>query len=467
MRLTVNIVLAMIWSLWASHAFSQEPQGPEQKEETSTHPLMVALQREYAYLNEELEKIEAQDAQLSQSIDVQRAQSTELLSQRESNLETLRQEVEVLARDWNEIEPAGKETSYTSLLRLLQSLSFGRAAHLYLESGEAIDDDYQAFVHALNALTRSLDGPTVWKLPESQVISESGERTHLEVWSVSDLSFFTRDESGALLPLIPLNMGESGPVYEVINNAAALRAIHEGGALVPFVSAEMARSGRLDAQLKIDNMGFFERAEKGGPIGVVILTLGGFALLLAGIRSLYLFVSIREINAALKGLSRVYESPQKILDKERCATSLFGRFTKVFSTRRLEEQESLVGEVVTQTGVCLEKGATFITIVAASAPLLGLLGTVTGMIATFDTIAVLGTGNPGQLSGGISEALVTTMLGLIVAIPALFCSHLLNAWARSGKNLLERCACLTLAAAQSSAIDFGEDVTADKGVGYA
>jgi biopolymer transport protein ExbB len=67
-----------------------------------------------------------------------------------------------------------------------------------------------------------------------------------------------------------------------------------------------------------------------------------------------------------------------------------------------------------------------ITILAATAPLLGLLGTVTGMVTTFDVIALFGTGNAKALSGGISKALVTTQCGLLVGIPGLFTSRLLT-----------------------------------------
>ncbi|BBO85464.1 biopolymer transporter ExbB [Desulfosarcina ovata subsp. sediminis] len=66
-----------------------------------------------------------------------------------------------------------------------------------------------------------------------------------------------------------------------------------------------------------------------------------------------------------------------------------------------------------------------IAVLAATAPLLGLLGTVTGMIATFDVIAIFGTGNAKALSGGISKALITTQSGLLVGIPGLFMSRLL------------------------------------------
>jgi biopolymer transport protein ExbB len=67
-----------------------------------------------------------------------------------------------------------------------------------------------------------------------------------------------------------------------------------------------------------------------------------------------------------------------------------------------------------------------IAILAATAPLLGLLGTVTGMVSTFDVIAIFGTGNAKALSGGISKALVTTQCGLLVGIPGLFMSRLLT-----------------------------------------
>jgi len=69
----------------------------------------------------------------------------------------------------------------------------------------------------------------------------------------------------------------------------------------------------------------------------------------------------------------------------------------------------------------LERFIALIALTAATAPLLGLLGTVTGMINTFNMITVFGTGDPRMLSGGISEALITTKFGLVVAVPALIC----------------------------------------------
>jgi biopolymer transport protein ExbB len=81
-----------------------------------------------------------------------------------------------------------------------------------------------------------------------------------------------------------------------------------------------------------------------------------------------------------------------------------------------------------------------IAVFAAVAPLFGLLGTVTGMITTFDVITLFGTGNAKAMAGGISEALVTTQSGLVVAIPGFFMSALLFRRSHAAKNRLEEAA---------------------------
>jgi biopolymer transport protein ExbB len=84
-----------------------------------------------------------------------------------------------------------------------------------------------------------------------------------------------------------------------------------------------------------------------------------------------------------------------------------------------EVLESILQEAILKELPRLERALPFLNIMAAVAPLLGLLGTVTGMISTFEVINIHGTGDPRLMSGGISVALVTTMLGLMVAIPIM------------------------------------------------
>ena len=86
----------------------------------------------------------------------------------------------------------------------------------------------------------------------------------------------------------------------------------------------------------------------------------------------------------------------------------------------------ILDETVLTIASSLDRYLALIGVLAALAPLLGLLGTVTGMIATFDVISIFGTGNAKAMAGGISEALITTQTGLLVAIPGLYMSNFLN-----------------------------------------
>lgn len=111
-------------------------------------------------------------------------------------------------------------------------------------------------------------------------------------------------------------------------------------------------------------------------------------------------------------------------------------------TEHLEYPPELIEEImyeqVLATRIKLESFLPLIAISAAAAPLLGLLGTVTGIINTFKLITVFGSGDVKTLSGGISEALVTTEFGLIAAIPALLIHAFLARKARSVINEMER-----------------------------
>jgi biopolymer transport protein ExbB len=108
--------------------------------------------------------------------------------------------------------------------------------------------------------------------------------------------------------------------------------------------------------------------------------------------------------------------------------------------RPREELEDIISEAVLHEQPVLDRFGGSIMVMAAVSPLLGLLGTVTGMIATFDVITEFGTGNPKLLSGGISEALITTEFGLMVAIPALVAGNMLSGWADRIKDDMDRAA---------------------------
>jgi biopolymer transport protein ExbB len=95
----------------------------------------------------------------------------------------------------------------------------------------------------------------------------------------------------------------------------------------------------------------------------------------------------------------------------------------------------ILDEIVIRFNRSLVDRLAVIGVLAAIAPLLGLLGTVTGMITTFDVLAIFGTGNAKAMAGGISEALITTQTGLMIAIPGLYMKGFLD---RRARNLMKR-----------------------------
>jgi len=182
--------------------------------------------------------------------------------------------------------------------------------------------------------------------------------------------------------------------------------------------------------------------ESGGIIAWVIVGLGAFALLLIFIRALLLMTSrvgAEDLWVAIQDKLKngAYTDAAQMCQASRGAGArIMANLAPALQYER-EDVERVFSERMLVEEGRLDRLGSLILVIAAVAPLLGLLGTVTGMISTFDVITEFGTGNPKLLSGGISEALVTTELGLCVAIPALLLGNILNGWAARLKGTLE------------------------------
>jgi biopolymer transport protein ExbB len=152
---------------------------------------------------------------------------------------------------------------------------------------------------------------------------------------------------------------------------------------------------------------FMERIRHGALVGVVIIALGFLGLLLVIERAIYLYMAGQKIGAQV-GSGK--PDPGNAL----------GRIMGTYAENKDDDVETLelkIDEAILKETPALEARLGAIKIISAVAPLLGLLGTVTGMIETFQMITLFGTGDPQLMAGGISQALVTTMMGLTVAIP--------------------------------------------------
>jgi biopolymer transport protein ExbB len=255
-------------------------------------------------------------------------------------------------------------------------------------------------------------------------------------------------------------------------NIAAFGVSEQGsGALVPAgggrlrlwkdpaaESAQALAQGQLPATLQaylIENTNtavldpedktFVNEMTKGGLIGYIILLLGLSAGILVVLRALFLQRAGASINNIMDGVAPAVRA-RKIDDAIAAAKRFKGSAARVVTAalrnldREREHLEDIVSESILHESTHLNRFGAYILMIAAVAPLLGLLGTVTGMIQTFDVITEFGTSDPKLLSGGIAVALVTTMQGLIVAIPALLFGSLLNGWAESIKDDMEKSA---------------------------
>jgi biopolymer transport protein ExbB len=172
-----------------------------------------------------------------------------------------------------------------------------------------------------------------------------------------------------------------------------------------------------------------ERVKQGGPVGYVILGLGAIGLLIAAMRLMVLSV-----------VSLKFRSQAKNIDKPSQGNAL-GRVLSVYEEgdeKDLETLELKLQEAILKEVPKLERGQNILKLFAAVSPLLGLLGTVTGMILTFHSITLFGTGDPKLMAGGISQALVTTVLGLVAAIPLLFAHATVAARSRAMVHVLEQ-----------------------------
>ena len=199
----------------------------------------------------------------------------------------------------------------------------------------------------------------------------------------------------------------------------------EGG-FVPF--GLDPTKGQLLGQL-VDVPSWYERSTtQGGTVGWIIIGLGIFGITVALLRILYMMTVSMSVARQVRNL----DNPSR--------SNPLGRVLLAYHENKDIDVESLelkMGEAVLREVPKLSRLNTLIKVISVVAPLLGLLGTVIGMIVTFQSITLFGTGDPKLMAGGISQALITTMLGLCVAIPTVFLHSMMAGQSRRIIETLE------------------------------
>ncbi len=230
------------------------------------------------------------------------------------------------------------------------------------------------------------------------------------------LAYDSNSRSVSVLPRQPVGLAEGVTALQSSSNGITPIGIDPTGA---------AGGGFLKAIINTPTLE--ERWHQGRLVGYIITGVGAFALLVAFWRFLILTITSAKIRSQLNR-------------KEVKTNNPLGRILKVAEDNSDSDTESLelkLGEAILKESPKIQSGLSLLKIIAMVAPLLGLLGTVTGMIIVFQAITIYGAGDPKAMAGGISSALVTTVLGLTVAIPTLLMHTMLYGKAKNLLHILE------------------------------
>jgi biopolymer transport protein ExbB len=255
------------------------------------------------------------------------------------------------------------------------------------------------------------------------VINANGEEEQREVVRVG---LFNVVSDGSYLEYVP----ETGRLVELQRQPAGRytgRAddLQEAGSGLNSFGVDPTR-GQLLALL-VQSPSLMERIAQGKQVGYVIIVLGIVAIIIAVWRLLALSATSAKVNRQIKNIEQPGNNP-------------LGHVLKVAYDNPdadVEVLELKLGEAILKELPKFNSMLSFLKIISVVAPLLGLLGTVTGMIVTFQAITLYGAGDPKLMAGGISTALVTTVLGLVVAIPTVFMHTLVQSRAKRLTQILQ------------------------------
>ena len=253
------------------------------------------------------------------------------------------------------------------------------------------------------------------------VFQTDGQQADTEVVRVGTFNIiseagFLKVENGAVSEL------DKQPDGRLTGSAQDLMDATEG--TVGF-GLDVTRGGILG--LLVQSPTVTDRIHQGGIVGYCIISLGALGLLMAIWRWFGLSGDSRRVSAQLKRDTANTDNP-------------LGRVLAAYESNQNADTETIelkLSEAALKEMPGLTKGLLFIKVISVVAPLMGLLGTVTGMIKTFQVITLYGAGDPKLMAGGISQALMTTVLGLVVAIPMVLLHTVVSGQSRKIINILQ------------------------------
>lgn len=393
--------------------------------------LDLAYQKEYAYLRAERAELEARLAEVDRESRERAAAANHELDALQGRLVAITRAADLAEEDFAALER--ETTAMDDAGTLLTGTASQAAESLGLPVGEdpaaALPGLFEAAAARIAEASRAGWEDGAFFLPDGTEVEGRVFRWgRIAAWGLSEQG------RGALAPA-----GE-GRLQLRRDFGVATAAALEGGR-PPDLEVQLFEPEKATVEAE-KKKGLKETLVAAGTMGQVVFGLGVVSALLVVVRGLTLLFARRGGWSLVEAVSAA--AAEGRLDRARALAERGGPVARMLravlaaADRSPEELDRVVDESILRETPGIDRFASALTVITAGAPLLGLLGTVTGMIATFDVITEHGTGNPKLMSAGIAEALICTALGLSVAIPTLLAGNVLASVAEGIKTTLDR-----------------------------
>ncbi|MGB0578388.1 MAG: MotA/TolQ/ExbB proton channel family protein [Limisphaerales bacterium] len=445
-HITTILLLAMVTTLRAAESTFAGASSSVEIDLRSAQKELTELNRKIAEeklpLSRKVTELEFSTATKRGELDTELAQArdaTESISGFEAELEIADQEVEFVTSSLAEFGHFLETKIHISELRQYEDAieqAESVVEDVNLSPRERLEKQLALLDRAANRVGELMGGQTF----EGEALSDDGELEQGRFALAGPIAVFAGNGNAGIAQLevntldpvlIPINGGDTNQLGELVQN---------GKGLFP-VDASGGRALRIQERQET----LQEHLIKGGVVMIPILALAVMAAMLGIVKWAqvgFLRAPLpQDVELILKQLAA--DQKAKALDHARSLKGPAGNLLETAienADQKKELLEEMLYERVLHIRPRLERWLPFIGLTAAVAPLLGLLGTVTGMINTFKLITLFGTGDAKTLSSGISEALVTTECGLIVAVAALLIHAFLTRRIRGFITSLEQAA---------------------------
>ncbi len=428
-----------------TEAVPTEPPLPEADPAQAQQDLLLAYKKEYAFLTGQVNNIQSRLREFKQNSQVEKRQIEGQISALENQLLNAEATANQLEQEIFQIQRNSESAEDN---QGLIDATITQAQSTMSEYGFAgFDDSSETEINELSKIQTLVDLARTTIQQQASISNQPGEffladgtAVQGNILKVGNIASYGNSNKGSGV-LAPAGENQFKVWQDSDTSAAADIFQGQNSGLLPIFLYESSIKAIEEKEQKT----VLSVINSGGIIAWIIAGLGLFALLLIILRAFFLNRASASTEKLLAGVVHKIEGKDvsgaiSLAQKESSSSSrvLLSALRNIDRDR--DHIEDIVSESILHESSQLNRFGSLILVIATVAPLLGLLGTVTGMISTFDIITEFGTGDPKLLSSGISIALVTTEVGLAVAIPALLFGNILSGWAERIKDDMEKAA---------------------------